>query len=198
MSHDIRTPMNAIVGFTALAITHIENTEQVQEYLNKIMVSGNHLLSLINDILDMSRIESGKMHLEEKLCSLSEILHGLHDIVQTDIHAKQLELYIDTIDVFDENIYCDKLRLNQILLNLLSNAIKYTPASGIVSLRITEKPGPSPHEATYEFCIKDTGVGMNEEFVSHIFEPFEREKIVRLVVFRELDWEWLLQKILLI
>lgn len=176
MSHDIRTPMNAIVGFTALAITHIENTEQVQEYLNKIMVSGNHLLSLINDILDMSRIESGKMHLEEKLCSLSEILHGLHDIVQTDIHAKQLELYIDTIDVFDENIYCDKLRLNQILLNLLSNAIKYTPASGIVSLRITEKPGPSPHEATYEFCIKDTGVGMNEEFVSHIFEPFEREK----------------------
>ncbi len=176
MSHDIRTPMNAIVGFTALAVTHFDDKDLVQEYLKKIMTSGNHLLSLINDILDMSRIESGKMHLDEKICSLPEILHELHNIIQTDIHAKQLELFIDTVDVLDENIYCDKLRLNQVLLNLLSNAVKYTQAGGIVSMRVTEKISSSSDYAHYEFCIKDTGVGMSEEFVSHIFEPFEREK----------------------
>ncbi len=176
MSHDIRTPMNAIVGFTALAITHIDRPEQVEEYLKKIMTSGNHLLSLINDVLDMSRIESGKMHLEEKPCSLPDILHGLRSIVQSDIHAKQLELYIDTVDVLDEDIYCDKLRLNQVLLNLLSNAIKYTTAGGIISMRVMKKPRPTTEYASYEFHIRDTGIGMSEEFVSHIFEPFEREK----------------------
>lgn len=176
MSHDIRTPMNAIVGFTALAITHIERREQVEEYLKKIMTSGNHLLSLINDVLDMSRIESGKMHLDEKPCSLPDILHGLRNIVQADVSAKQLDLYIDTVDVIDEDIICDKLRLNQVLLNLLGNSIKYTPAGGIVSLRITEKAGAPEGYANYEFSIKDTGIGMSEEFVQHIFEPFEREK----------------------
>ena len=176
MSHDIRTPMNAIVGFTALALTHIDRKEQVEEYLKKIMTSGNHLLSLINDILDMSRIESGKMHLEEKECSLPDILHGLRNILQAEINAKQLELYIDTVDVMDEDIYCDKLRLNQVLLNLLSNAVKYTGVGGIISLRITEKPGAPEGFANYEFYIKDTGIGMSEEFVAHIFEPFEREK----------------------
>ena len=176
MSHDIRTPMNAIVGFTALALTHIDRKEQVEEYLGKIMTSGNHLLSLINDVLDMSRIESGKMHLEEKPCRLSEILHGLRNIVQADIHSKQLDLYIDTVDVIDEDICCDKLRLNQVLLNLLSNAIKYTGAGGTISMRLIEKAGASSGYANYEFRIKDTGIGMSEEFVSHIFEPFEREK----------------------
>ncbi len=176
MSHDIRTPMNAIVGFTALALTHIDRREQVEEYLKKIMTSGNHLLSLINDILDISRIESGKMHLEEKPCRLPDILHGLRNIVQADIHAKQLELYIDTVDVLNEDIYCDKLRLNQVLLNLLSNSIKYTKAGGLISMRITEKPGALPGFANYEFCIRDTGIGMSKEFVDHIFEPFEREK----------------------
>ncbi len=176
MSHDIRTPMNAIVGFTNLAITHFDDHVLVREYLKKIMTSGNHLLSLINDILDMSRIESGKLRLEEKLCSLPEVLHELHNILQTDIHAKQLELFIDTIDVLDENIYCDKLRLNQVLLNLLSNAIKYTQAGGMINMRVTEKPGLSSDYAQYEFCIQDTGIGMSEEFVAHIFEPFEREK----------------------
>ncbi len=175
MSHDIRTPMNAIVGFTALAIAHIERKEQVEEYLKKIMTSGNHLLSLINDVLDMSRIESGKIYLEEKSCRLPEILHSLRNIVQADIHAKQLELYIDTVDVLDEQIYCDKLRLNQVLLNLLSNAIKYTGTGGIISMRITEKAGASAGYANFEFNIKDTGIGMSEEFVAHIFEPFERE-----------------------
>lgn len=176
MSHDIRTPMNAIVGFTNLALNHIDHHEQVEAYLKKIMTSGNHLLSLINDILDMSRIESGKIRLDEKPCSLPEVLHGLRNILQADIHAKQLELYIDTVDVQDEEICCDKLRLNQVLLNLLSNSIKYTPAGGSVRLRITELPGAEEGFANYEFYIKDTGIGMSEEFVSHIFEPFERER----------------------
>ena len=176
MSHDIRTPMNAIVGFTSLAITHIDKRDQVEEYLKKIMTSGNHLLSLINDILDMSRIESGKIHLNEELCSMPEILHGLHSIIQADVHAKQHDLCIDTVDVLDEDIYCDKLRLNQVLLNLLSNSIKYTPAGGSINMRITERPGAPAGYANYEFHIKDNGIGMSEDFVSHIFEPFERER----------------------
>ena len=176
MSHDIRTPMNAIVGFTTLAITHIDYRDQVEQYLKKIMTSGNHLLSLINDGLDMSRIESGKVHLDENPCRLPDILHGLRNILQADIHAKQLELYIDAVDIMDEEIYCDKLRLNQVLLNLLSNSVKYTGPGGIVSIRVTEKPGAPNGYANYEFNIKDTGIGMSEEFVSRIFEPFEREK----------------------
>ncbi len=176
MSHDIRTPMNAIIGFTALATTHIDNREQVESYLKKIMTSGNHLLSLINDVLDMSRIESGKMYLDEKPCSLPDILHGLRSIVQADVHAKQLELYMDAVDVIHEDILCDRLRLNQILLNLLSNSIKYTPAGGIVSIRVTEKPSAPAGHASYEFSVRDTGIGMSEDFVAHIFEPFERER----------------------
>ncbi|MDE6626501.1 MAG: response regulator [Lachnospiraceae bacterium] len=176
MSHDIRTPMNAIVGFTNLALTRIEQKEQVKEYLGKIKTSGNHLLSLINDVLDMSRIESGKMHLEEKPCTLPDILHGLCNILQADIRAKQLELYVDTVDLINEEIYCDKLRLNQVLLNLLSNAVKYTEEGGSVSLRVTEKSGAPEGSAGYEFYIKDTGIGMDDEFVSRIFEPFERER----------------------
>lgn len=176
MSHDIRTPMNAIVGFTSLAMNHIDNRERMEEYLKKIMTSGNHLLSLINDVLDMSRIESGKIHLEEKLCSLPEIVHSICNIVQADVHAKQLELHIDTLDIRNEDIFCDKLRLNQVLLNLLSNAIKYTGSGGAINMRITEKAGAPAGCAHYEFCIKDNGVGMSEEFVNHIFEPFEREK----------------------
>lgn len=175
MSHDIRTPMNAIIGFTALAITHIDRREQVEEYLKKIMTSGNHLLSLINDVLDMSRIESGKINLEEKPCSLPDILHSLCNIVQADVHAKQLELHIDAVDVVNEEVYCDRLRLNQVLLNLLSNSIKYTGAGGTVGMRITEKSGAPEGFANYEFRVTDNGIGMSEEFLEHIFEPFERE-----------------------
>ena len=176
MSHDIRTPMNAIVGFTSLAMKHIDNRERMEEYLKKIMTSGNHLLSLINDVLDMSRIESGKIRLDEKACSLPEILHSICNIVQADVHAKQLELHIDTLDIRNEDIYCDKLRLNQVLLNLLGNAVKYTGAGGAINMRITEKAGAPDGFAQYEFSIKDNGVGMSDEFVEHIFEPFEREK----------------------
>ena len=167
MSHDIRTPMNAIVGFTSLAMKHIDNRERMEEYLKK---------SLINDVLDMSRIESGKIRLDEKACSLPEILHSICNIVQADVHAKQLELHIDTLDIRNEDIYCDKLRLNQVLLNLLGNAVKYTGAGGAINMRITEKAGAPDGFAQYEFSIKDNGVGMSDEFVEHIFEPFEREK----------------------
>ncbi|MDE6852076.1 MAG: response regulator, partial [Lachnospiraceae bacterium] len=176
MSHDIRTPMNAIVGFTTLALTHLDHREQVEGYLNKIMTSGNHLLNLINDVLDMSRIESGKMQLDEKPCNLSEIMHSLYNIIQADARAKQQELCIDIVDVWDEDIRCDELRLNQVLLNLLSNAIKYTPEGGNIYMRVTERPSNQEDCAEYEFYIRDDGIGMSEEFVSRIFEPFEREE----------------------
>lgn len=176
MSHDIRTPMNAIIGFTVLATTHIDNREQVKDYLSKIMTSSNHLLSLINDVLDMSRIESGKVRIEEAACNLSDIMHDLKTIVQADIRSKQMELYIDTLDVVNENIICDRLRLNQVLLNVVSNALKFTPPHGIISVRVSEKPGAPDGYASYEFRIRDTGIGMNREFLKHIFEPFERER----------------------
>lgn len=176
MSHDIRTPMNAIIGFTTLATTHIDKKEQVQDYLGKIMSASNHLLSLINDILDMSRIESGRMQLEEAECSLSEIMHGLRNILQADMKSKRLNFYIDTVDVFNENVICDKLRLNQILLNLLGNAVKFTEPGGSISVRICQKPASSKEYATYAFHVKDTGIGMSPEFLKHIFEPFERER----------------------
>ena len=176
MSHDIRTPMNAIIGFTTLALTHVDHKEHVEMYLKKIMTSGNHLLSLINDILDMSRIESGKMHLDEKPCSLPDILHNLRSIIQADVHSKQLELFMDAMDIQNEDIYCDGLRLNQVLLNLLSNAVKYTGAGGKVAIKVIEIPGAPAGYGNYEFRIMDTGIGMSEEFVSRIFEPFERER----------------------
>lgn len=176
MSHDIRTPMNAIIGFTSLALSHIDNMEQVEEYLKKIMTSGNHLLNLINDVLDMSRIESGKMKLEEAPCRLPDVLQSLQNIIHADAKAKNLDLHIDITDVVDEYVICDELRLNQVLLNLLSNAVKYTGEGGIVRLRLTEKAGAPEGYANYEFCIRDNGIGMSEDFVLHIFEPFEREK----------------------
>ena len=176
MSHDIRTPMNAIIGFTTLAVSSIDNKNKVKDYLSKILSSGNHLLSLINDILDMSRIESGKLHLEETEVSLSEVLHDLKTIISGQIYAKQLELYMDAMDVANEDVYCDKTRLNQVLLNLLSNAVKFTPAGGTVSVRLKQFPGPTKGSALYEFRIKDNGIGMSQEFVQKIFSPFERER----------------------
>ena len=176
MSHDIRTPMNAIVGFTALAASHIDNKEQVQDYLGKISVSSQHLLSLINDVLDMSRIESGKVTIEETDVHLPDVIHDLRTIIQSNITSKQQELFIDTQDVVHEDIVTDKLRLNQILLNILSNAIKFTPAGGTISFRVIEKPSPVDNLANFEFRIKDNGIGMSEEFQKTIFEAFTREK----------------------
>ena len=173
MSHDIRTPMNAIIGFTTLAVSNIDDKNRVQDYLGKILSSSKHLLSLINDILDMSRIESGKIHLEETEVCLSDVLHDLKTIISGQIHAKQLELYMD---VTNEDVYCDKLRLNQILLNLLSNAVKFTPAGGTVSVRLRQYPGKAKGSELYEFRVKDNGIGMSQEFVQKIFSPFERER----------------------
>ena len=176
MSHDIRTPMNAIIGFTTLALSNIDDKERVKDYLAKTLASSNHLLSLINDVLDMSRIESGKIHLEEVEVNLSDVLHDLKTIVSGQIYAKQLELYMDATDVTDEDVYCDKTRLNQILLNLLSNAIKFTPAGDTVSVRVRQLAGKVHGCGQYEFRIKDNGIGMSEEFAQKIFEPFERER----------------------
>ena len=176
MSHDIRTPMNAIIGFTTLALSNIDDTDRVKDYLGKTLASSNHLLSLINDVLDMSRIESGKIHLEEVEVNLSDVLHDLKTIVSGQIYAKQLELYMDAMDVTNEDVYCDKTRLNQILLNLLSNAIKFTPAGGTVSVRVRQLAGKVRGCGQYEFRIKDNGIGMSQEFAQKIFEPFERER----------------------
>lgn len=176
MSHDIRTPMNAIVGFTGLADAHIDDKELVQEYLKKITASGKHMLNLINDVLDMSQIESGKMQLAEISCNMSDILREINSIVQVDVHERDLSFQIEVTDITDETFYCDQLRLNRVLLNIISNSIKYTKPGGSITMQVTEKPGTSTDYASYEFCISDTGIGMSEEFVARIFEPFEREK----------------------
>ena len=176
MSHDIRTPMNAIIGFTTLAVSNIDDQKRVRDYLGKILSSGSHLLSLINDILDMSRIESGKIHLEETEVSLSDVLHDLKTIISGQINAKQLEFYIDAMEVTNEDVYCDKTRLNQVLLNLLSNAVKFTPAGGTVSVWLKQFPGTVKGIELYEIRVKDNGIGMSPEFVEKIFSPFERER----------------------
>ena len=176
MSHDIRTPMNAIIGFTSLAATHVDNKEQVIEYLKKISISSQHLLSLINDVLDMSRIESGKVKIEEKPVHLPDLIHDIRAIIQSNIATKRLSLLIDTMNVVDEDIIADPLRLNQILLNILSNAMKFTPTGGTISLKIKQNDIEEKDEAEYEFRIKDTGIGISNEFQQHIFEEFSREE----------------------
>ena len=176
MSHDIRTPMNAIIGFTTLANSHVEDADIVRDYLNQISVASGHLLSLINDVLEMSRIESGQMELREQECSLSEILYDVRTIVQADVAAKRIEFFIDTVDVVNDDLICDRTRLNQVLLNVLSNALKFTPAGGAVSVRVRQTECPEDGCADFEFKIKDTGIGMSREFQEHLFEAFARER----------------------
>lgn len=176
MSHDIRTPMNAIVGFTALANNHIKDEARVLEYLDKIQVSSNHLLSLINDILDMSRIESGKTTLEEKPCNIAKLLKALKNLLQPEADAKQLTLSIDTTNLSHETVLCDELKFNQVLLNLLGNALKFTNAGGSVSVVAQETPCAQSEFKQYRIDVIDTGIGMSPEFVDHIFDPFERER----------------------
>ncbi|MDE7331097.1 MAG: response regulator [Lachnospiraceae bacterium] len=175
MSHDIRTPMNAIIGFATIAVSHIDNKDQVRDCLQKVLSSSNHLLSLINDILDMSRIESGKVQIKEQECNISELMHNLVNIIQPQVKAKQLELFIDTFEVVNEDVIADALKMNQVFINLLSNAVKYTPAGGTISFRIMQKTTFHHGYGDYVFIIKDNGIGMSQEFVKHIFEPFERE-----------------------
>ncbi len=176
MSHDIRTPMNAIIGFTDLALKDPADAEKVSEYLSKIKASSAHLLSLINDVLEMSRIESGKIELDESLCSLPKILHDLNTIIIGQAEAKQQELFMDAVGVTNENIICDKLRLNQILLNLLSNSIKYTQAGGKIFVKISQHDGAPAGYGAYEIRVKDNGMGMSPEFAATIFEAFTRER----------------------
>ena len=173
MSHDIRTPMNAIIGFTTLAVSNIDNQERVKDYLTKTLSSSRHLLALINDILDMSRIESGKLQLEETEVNLPEMLHDIKTIVSGQIHAKQLELYMDALDVTDEDVYCDRTRMGQILLNLLSNAIKFTPTGGTVSVRVRQFAGTVRDCAQYEFRVRDNGIGTVS--YTHLIQTYRAE-----------------------
>lgn len=173
MSHDIRTPMNAIIGFTGLAAEHIDNKEQVADYLSKIGQSSEHLLALINDVLDMSRIESGKMNITARPERLSDIIHTLKGIVLSDVRNRKQQFFVELENVHNEMIFCDKLRLNQVLLNVVSNAIKYTPKNGLITMNVKELSAESGY-GVYEFLVKDNGIGMSEAFLKQIFDPFTR------------------------
>ena len=176
MSHDIRTPMNAIIGFTTMALRHFENRTQVKDSLEKVLSSSNHLLGLINDILDMSRIESGRVEVSEQACNLSELIHNLIHIIQPQINAKQQKFHIDAFKVKNEDVFADQLKVNQVLINILSNAVKYTPSTGSIFFRISQYESTLPGCAKYEFRIKDNGLGMSKEFLKHVFDAFEREE----------------------
>ena len=176
MSHDIRTPMNAIIGFTGIAESNIDDKERVKDCLATISRSSEHLLNLINDILDMSRIESGKVTLKEEVVSLPEVLDSLRDVVQADIQAKHHDFTVEMDGVKDKLVLCDKLRLNEVLLNLVSNAIKYTRDGGTISLRLIQKPSAMEGYGVYEIRCKDNGIGIGEDFAKVIFDQFAREE----------------------
>ncbi|MBQ3451887.1 MAG: response regulator, partial [Selenomonadaceae bacterium] len=172
----IRTPMNAIIGFTSMALRHFENRTQVKDSLEKVLSSSNHLLGLINDILDMSRIESGRIEVSEQECNLSDLIHNLIHIIQPQINAKQQKFHIDAFKVKNEDVYADQLKVNQVLINILSNAVKYTPSTGSIFFRISQYESQIHGCAKYEFRIKDNGLGMSKEFLKHVFDAFEREE----------------------
>lgn len=178
MSHDIRTPMNAVIGFTALATTHIDNKELVLDYLKKIHTSGEHLLSLINDVLDMSRIESGSVQIEYTTVHLPDILQDLRTIIDGSVYSKKQKLHIDIQNVCHEDIITDKLRLMQVLLNIIGNAIKFTPMGGMICVCVSEQPCKKDGYATVVFRVKDNGIGMSPEFQEHVFDSFAREHTV--------------------
>ncbi len=181
MSHDIRTPMNAIVGMTAIATAHIDDPQQVQNCLKKITMSSKHLLGLINDVLDMSKIESGKMTLNEEMVSLREIMDSIVSIVQPQVRAKHQKFNISIFNIISENVHCDSVRLNQVLLNLLSNAIKFTPENGSIDVTLHEEESAKGEDyVRIRISVKDTGIGMSEEFRQHIFESFAREDNKRI------------------
>lgn len=174
MSHDIRTPMNAIIGFTNLSLKNIDDKEKLQEYLKKISISSENLLNLINSVLDMSHIESGKIEIKESSENLLQIVDDLKEILDSDISTKKLSFIVDTSTVKDRFILCDRIHLNQILLNILSNAIKYTNPGGTVYFSITEPTFDSVGNAEFIFKVKDNGIGMSEQTLENLFEPFVR------------------------
>ena len=177
MSHDIRTPMNAIVGMTAIATTHIDDKEQVRNCLKKIALSGKHLLGLINDVLDMSKIESGKMTLTAERISLREVVEGIVSIVQTQVKGKGQNFNVHIDNIMVEDVYCDSVRLNQVLLNLLSNAVKYTQEGGTIQLSLFQEEAPPEKGNTFvrtHVTVRDNGIGMGAEFLEHIFDSYSR------------------------
>jgi CheY-like chemotaxis protein len=180
MSHDIRTPMNAILGMTAIAAMNIDDKERVMDSLNKITVSGKHLLGLINSVLDMSKIESGKVSLIEEEFSISEVIEGLITIFHGQMTAKDLDFRANVESIVHEAVIGDKQRLQQIFVNILGNAVKFTPEGGSISLKIKEKKSDIIGRAYYEFVFSDTGIGMDREFMGKIFEPFARAKDSRI------------------
>ena len=176
MSHDIRTPMNAIIGFTNIASSHLDDTEKVRDSLDKIRTSSSHLLSLINNVLDMSRIESGRVTISEDKCDLRNIAEDVQKILQSQITNKDLTFTVDTSRIITPEVYCDETRITQLLLNLLSNAVKYTEPGGSVLLEISQEPRSHGRKyCRYEFKVSDNGIGISKEFLGHVFEPFERE-----------------------
>ncbi len=176
MSHDIRTPMNAILGFTTLATNHIEERERVEDCLGKIKNSSKHLLNIINDILDMSSIESGKVTLEEQPCNLVQMLENLQAMLHNQVQTHHLTLNLDTSAIRHAEVVCDHAKLNQILINLTDNAIKFTRENGTIGVSAEEIDDEHSHLAYFRFTVSDTGIGMNEAFLEHIFDPFERER----------------------
>ncbi len=181
MSHDIRTPMNAIVGMTAIATTNIEDTQQVQNCLKKITLSSKHLLGLINDVLDMSKIESGKLTLSLDRLSLREVMDSVVSIVQPQVKAKKQRFDVSIHDVTDENVYCDGVRLNQVIINLLSNAMKFTPEGGAIRVSLSEEPSPiGDTHIRVHLVVEDNGIGMTKEFKEKIFVSFTREDNARV------------------
>lgn len=176
MSHDIRTPMNAIIGFTTLAFNHISEQAMVKTYLDKIKSSSNHLLSLINDVLDMSRIESGKMKINKTVSTVEKIVGDVDTVMQSQIQMKHLEYSLIKRGNLTRPVMMDGLRLNQILINIVGNAVKYTPDYGKVQFMITEMPSISDNTSSYQFRIKDNGIGMSKKFLEKIFTPFERDE----------------------
>ncbi|SCY22573.1 Signal transduction histidine kinase [Lachnospiraceae bacterium XBB2008] len=176
MSHDIRTPMNAVIGFTELAVENSEDPAAVKEYLEKIRTSGNHLLMLINDVLDMSKIESGRINIEPVKCDLTSLVYDLEKIVDSEVKTRGLNFNINMENMDESIVMCDRLRLNQILLNCVGNSVKFTPSGGYVELRVQKTGYTDPDHADFAFIIADTGIGMSKEFLEHIFEPFERER----------------------
>ncbi|WP_232219200.1 transporter substrate-binding domain-containing protein [Anaerovibrio sp. RM50] len=176
MSHDIRTPMNGIMGYTALAEENVNNATVVKEYLEKIKLVSKHLLSLINDVLDMSRIESGRIELDPQPVNLISLVDELKSILQSDVEAHKQQFIVDTNGIMDDTVLCDRLRLKQVLLNLLSNAVKFTPAGGRVSIKLVQKPASDANRSIFEFHVEDTGIGIDKEFIDKIFVPFERAR----------------------
>ena len=178
VSHDIRTPMNAIIGYTRLATRNVGDEPRLRDCLGKIDQSSTHLLALINDVLDMSRIESGKTPLREKPESLCEIIADIESMAKANAEDKGLDFVVDAGGIRGADVLCDRLRLSQVLLNIISNAVKYTPQGGRITLRATRTGSEAAGAATYEFRVADTGIGMKQDFIATIFEPFVREDTV--------------------